>query len=642
MLIADLAAVNVVKAFWSNFERMEGWVLLIHLLAFFFAASAVLRAERQWRTWFLFSLAISIIVVLHAFLQLAGLAAIHQGSTRIDASLGNSAYLAIYFLFNVFLALWLAFTEERAWLKWSLVALAAVEGVLIFYTETRGTILGLTGALALSALLFALLAGGRARKLALGGLGVIVVLVLGFLAIKGTAFVRDSHVLDRIASISLADGQVRFTLWRMAEEGVTASGKTLLLGYGQEGFNYVFNKYYDPSLYNQEQWFDRAHNAFIDWFVAGGVPAFLLYIALFLVAIAALWRSPLARAEKILLTAALAGYACHNLFVFDNLYSYIYFFAVLALIDSRVGRPIGLFERAGGLEPAAAGGVLAGAGVLALLLVWFVNVGQMEAAGELIQAISSQSAGPPANLAAFEDLVKRDPPQMQEIREQLVSFSTSVSKSQAADASTTAAIEAFAATQMQTQVKLHPGDARTYLELSAAYGAANDLGDALAAVQSAEALSPKKEQMYIAEGAMRWDMGDAAGAKAAFDKAYALGPQFPGLSIYAAIGDFITGDKAAADQVLLANFGTTTVDDDSLALAYYRLQDWSDLLALWRLRASAPGAGVDAAFGLAAAYYLAGEPAQAVAEVNATIAAHPEAAAEGQELIKEIQAPPAQ
>src|SRR4051812_15979623 len=43
MFIADLFALNVEKAFWSNFERMEGWVLLIHLLGFFFAASATLR-----------------------------------------------------------------------------------------------------------------------------------------------------------------------------------------------------------------------------------------------------------------------------------------------------------------------------------------------------------------------------------------------------------------------------------------------------------------------------------------------------------------------------------------------------------------------------------------------------------------------
>ena len=55
MFVADCFAINVTKAFWSNFERMEGWVLLIHLLGFFVAASAVLRVEKQWRNWFLAS-----------------------------------------------------------------------------------------------------------------------------------------------------------------------------------------------------------------------------------------------------------------------------------------------------------------------------------------------------------------------------------------------------------------------------------------------------------------------------------------------------------------------------------------------------------------------------------------------------------
>src|SRR3989344_2341086 len=110
MFIADAFALNAMKAFWSNFERMEGWVLLVHLLGLFFSASAVLRVEKKWRAWFLTSLGVSVVLVGYALLQLNGTLAIHQGSTRIDASLGNSAYFAIYLLFSVFVALWLALT----------------------------------------------------------------------------------------------------------------------------------------------------------------------------------------------------------------------------------------------------------------------------------------------------------------------------------------------------------------------------------------------------------------------------------------------------------------------------------------------------------------------------------------------------
>src|SRR3989338_6572382 len=313
MFIADIFANNVMKAFWSNFERMEGWVLLAHLLGFFFAASAVLRVEKKWRAWFLMSLTVSVVVSAYALLQLSGTLAIHQGSTRIDASFGNSAYLAIYFLFNVFIALWLALTEQQLWLKWSLIALAVLEAVLIFFTETRGTVLGLVGALFLGALLTAFTAGKRARRFA-GGMLVLLLLVAGvFYAARNSAFVQENHTLQRIASISLSDGQTRFTIWGMALRGV---GERPLTGWGQEGFNYIFNKHYQPSLYGQESWFDRAHDAFIDWLTAGGVPAFVLYLSLFGSAIVLLWRnSELSRPERIALTAALAGYAFHNIFV---------------------------------------------------------------------------------------------------------------------------------------------------------------------------------------------------------------------------------------------------------------------------------------------------------------------------------------
>jgi O-antigen ligase len=241
MLIADIFAVNSMKAFWSNFERMEGWVLLIHLLGFFFAAGAVLRATKKWRAWFLTSLAASLIISGYSLLQMGGSLAIHQGASRIDATLGNSAYLAIYFLFSVFIALWLALTEKYTWLKWSLIALAVLETVLLFFTGTRGTMIGLLVGSAVAALLTAVTAGRRTRTWSLGALALLVILVGGFYLARNSSLVKGNYILDRISSISLSDGHVRFMIWGMAAKGVMEKPVT---GWGQEGFNYVFNKYY--------------------------------------------------------------------------------------------------------------------------------------------------------------------------------------------------------------------------------------------------------------------------------------------------------------------------------------------------------------------------------------------------------------
>lgn len=636
MFIADAFALNAAKAFWSNFERMEGWVLLIHLLGFFFVLGAVLRVEKKWREWLLASLGVSVVIVGYALLQLAGVYAIHQGSTRIDASMGNSAYLAIYLLFSVFVALWLALTEKRKWLKWSLIALAGLEGVLIFFTETRGTIIGLVLALTLAAVLTAFTAGKHARRYAVGALALIVILVGSFYVARDSDFVQNNHILQRVASISLEDGQTRFTIWNMALKGVM---ERPVLGWGQEGFNYVFNTHYNPSLYRQEQWFDRAHNAFIDWLTAGGVPAFLLYLALFGAAFVLLWRnSELSRPERIALTAALVGYAVHNFFVFDNLYSYIYFFAILALIDSQVARPIDRFERAPELE--ATDGVtyaLPIAGVTLIVLIWSVNITGMQVASKLIVALSPSPAGPSGNLAAFEDLVVHPAFAAQEIREQLVTFSGAfVQNAQTTDAEKRQVV-ALAISEMQKQVAAYPLDARSRLQLAYAFRIAGDSAAALKEIQEAARLSPGKESIWIELGATAWDIGDVKLTQQAFHTAYALGPQFTELAEYAAAGDIAAGDNKSADKVLLNTYGSLIVDSNILAVAYYRTKDWPRLITLWKLRAEKPGASVEAWFSLAAAYYTAGEKANAIATIKKAVAIHPSAASIGAAAIAQIQ-----
>lgn len=622
LFVADVFALNTAKAFWSNFERMEGWVLLIHLLGFFFAASAVLRVTKKWRAWFLTSLFVSLIVCGHAFLQLSGALSIHQGSTRVDASFGNSAYLAVYLLFNVFIALWLALTERRAWLKYALILLALVEAGLIFFTETRGAILGLIGALGLCALLTALTAGKHARRLAILGLAFLILVSGSFYLARASNFVQENHVLQRVASISLADGETRFTIWKIAFKGVKDNP---VLGWGQEGFNYVFNTYYDPSLYEQEQWFDRAHNAFIDWLSAGGVPAFLLYLSLFLSAIFLLWRSTeLSRPERIALTGVLAGYACHNFFVFDNLYSYIYFFAILALIDSQVARPIEKFENAPEIsQHAGTTYVLPITFVVALMVMWFVNVPGMRVATNLIQALSNTPGGVEENIALLEELVARPSFAAQEIREQLVSFAARALQNSQVNEEQRQRIASLAVEEMRKQVTSYPRDARAHMQLSYIYRVAGASELALKEVETAISLSPEKEGFWIEAGSINWDSGRFKEARANFSKAYELGPQFPELALYAAAGAIATGDLASADALLLDTYGTIEVPEDILAAAYYRTKNWSRLLPLLKTRADAPDARVENWLSLAAIYYASGNSVLAMGTLQEALQRFP-------------------
>jgi len=635
MFIADLFAVNPQKAFWSNFERMEGWITLIHLLALFFIMSTVLTVEKKWRAWWYTFIAFSVYVIGYGLLQLAGVTAIHQGNTRIDASLGNAAYLAVYMLFNFFIASWLALTTNKLWLRYALFVFAFFAAWILFATATRGTILGLAGAILLSALLALFTMGKRVRGYAIGALLLIVLIGSGFMLAKDTGAIRHDPVLGRIASISLAAGDTRFTIWHMALEG---AAEKPVFGWGQEGFNYVFNQYYEPSLYTQEQWFDRAHNAFVDWLVEGGVPAFLLYLALFVSALWALWRAPFSRVEQIAITALLAGYAFHNLFVFDNIVSYISFFAVLALIDGNVSKPIRAFERIPELSEGSVGTIAiptAAAFILAIIL--WVDVPGVNAATGLITALSPSRQGIAGNIAAWKKETAHPAFAQQEVSEQLLTFAMQIVARKDIPIKNKQQLATLAINEMRKEVTAVPYDARLRFELAVGYSAFGDYKDSLIQMAAARALSPKKVSIIVEDGIVNMQAGNTKSAARDFKYAYELAPQFTQLASIGAAGNVLAGNLAAAQAILQKTFGTTIVDKPILVQAYIQTKQYKQLLAIFKQRVARPGSSVYDAFRLAITEAALGNTRTAITYIQTITKAHPQTKQLGEKLIKQIQ-----
>lgn len=332
--LADIFASNSFKSFWSNYERMEGFITLLHLGAYFLVMSSVLKEQSTWNKLLATTLGASFIMSIYSFFQIAGKIVINQGGVRVDGTLGNASYLGIYMVFHIFFAALLFIRSREVWQKvlLSIVALANL-GVL-YFTATRGAILGLLGGTLVTFLflVFKSQKGDGIRKVALGGLLALTLFIGLFIAVKDLAFVRQSPVLSRFASLSLAEvkTQGRYFVWPMAIKGFVEKP---ILGWGQEGFNFVFNKYYDPRMYNQEPWFDRAHNTFLDWLIAGGLLGLLSYLAIvFSLVYYALTAKEdfLKKGDKAILLGVLSAYMFNNLFVFDQITSYILFFTILA------------------------------------------------------------------------------------------------------------------------------------------------------------------------------------------------------------------------------------------------------------------------------------------------------------------------
>ena len=648
MAIADSFAVNPAKAFWSNFERMDGWVTLSHVFLFFVVTGSIFAADTLWKKWWGTWLAVSAILCVYGFMQVGGLLAIHQGGVRLDATFGNSDYLACYMLFSIAISLWIAFEAKVKagtfnFLRYALLLLTLLEVSILFLTATRGAILAFVGAIAFGGIFWAIESGKKGRRIALLGLLALVIIVGGFTLLRNESFIQKDPTLARLASISLSDPEThtRLTIWHMAYEGFLQKPVT---GWGQEGFNYVFNKYYEPVLEGQEPWFDRAHNTYLDWLIAGGLPAFLLFLATLAALVYTLFVAELSRTERVLLISAVAAYCAQAVFVFDNLFSYIPLAAILAMAHATVPPKKELFPKLGasiqkipvlGTSDFVTYGLPIGIVVL-IVIVWTVNIPSMKAAGDLIVAITPSSDANAVNIDGFKKAYADNSFANQEITEQLITYTESAISNQQIATTDKQALYTYALQQTQALVTKIPQDARIRLEYALLYRAGGNYAQALDQIHMAEQLSPKKQSILIEEGIEQLQSGNAPAASAAFAQAYAFDTSFPDVGVYAAAGDILTGNTAAGKALLQKLYGTTIVDQDIVLLAYYQTKDFPDFIATWQKRVVDQNNSADAMFGLAAAYANAGQVANARTEVQAVIAQHPDQTAQATQFLQQL------
>jgi len=502
MFFANLFGQHPNSSFWSNFERMDGYVSLVHTFLYMLILGSVLTTKIEWQRLLNTSLVVAFAVALYGLAQYGGLV---DGSGRIDSRLGNAAYMAIYMLFHIFIAFWLFVETRNTLLRVIYGSLAAMFIFVLIETGTRGTALGLAvGVMVMSAYIGLFGTKFREyRKYAIGGLLVLILGVGAFIVGKDSAIIQNNPNLARIANISLDDLQIRSIIWGAAWQGVQ---ERPLLGYGQSNFNYVFNEYYDPRLYAQEQWFDRSHNIFMDWLVTGGFLGLIAYLSIFGTCVWYLFIRPLLRKddesftviERGVLLGVLAGYFTHNIVVFDNIVSYIFFAIILGLINARVGimpKAISEFKIDNMVVTQFAAPVVA---ALVVAGVYFAHVPGMQAASDLIVAF--RAPDPAMRLEGFKVAIERDSFAHQEITEQLAQQTMSVIRNAEIPEEIRAEYAAYTEEQLERLMAEKPGDARVYVFVGSYYRTTNELEKAAQYMALAREASPRKQPIIIQQG----------------------------------------------------------------------------------------------------------------------------------------------
>ncbi len=647
--IADLFGENPFKSFWSNFERMEGFVGLLHLGAYFLVAGTVLNTRRLWFNLANVSVLASVIMGIYGLVQIAGKLVINQGGVRVDGTFGNAAYLAVYMIFHVFItALLLIKWRGASFVRYFYIGAIFLQIYILFETATRGAILGLVGGLLLTSLLIVIF--GREykqlRKVSFVFIMVVLLAVTSLFIARNTSFVKDGLVLSRLASISLSEGSSRFTIWSMAFEGFK---ERPVLGWGQENFNYVFNKYYDPSLYKDEPWFDRAHNIFFDWLIAGGALGLLTYLSIFLATLYYLWRKEsrvhFSILESSLLTGLLAAYFIHNIFVFDNVVSYILFFSVLAYVynETRAGEGNGLcssFRISKGVlhrlvTPLVIVSMFGG--------VYLLNGTGLAKATRVIDALSASDLSNRTEI--FRELTSGARGLgSQEITEQLVQTAIAVVRS---NASIEQKQEVFSLSEkeLKRQIRYAPNDARLHVFLGSLYDQFSQQEKARDEIKQALKLSPNKQRIHYQLAFNYLNSGKYEESLKAFKKTYELDPDSDESRIYYASLALYSGQDELANEILkpiishrLDTLGVSVIDDEVLLGAYVKTGRFDKVLEIWEYRAKNNPKNAKILLSLSATLIQLGRNEEAIAEIRKVINLEPGFEKQGKQFIEEIRA----
>ena len=641
-LLADLLGFNPLRSIWSNFERMEGWMTIIHLWGYFMVLTSVFTEKKWWDRFFHITLFSALITAIYGIVQFFGGAQIHQSAARLDASLGNAAYLGVYMVIHFFIALYMS---AKSWLKnkplsWIYVVEAIIFAFVIFETQTRGSILGLVVGIVLGLIIYLIKAKGEKTGKIIAGsaLGLIVILGLAFYLSKNSSFVQKNAVLSRIANISLSDikTQGRAYIWPMAFRGVFSSPKTAIIGIGQENFNYIFNANYNPKMYSQEQWFDRAHSVFIDWLVAGGLLGLLAYLALFVMVLIYVWKSELGAKEKAIMIGLLIAYGIHNIFVFDNLSSYILFFSVIAFAHSlRPSKAIGLFQK--NMDPVIRDYiVMPVAGILLIVVLYFINIRSIQASERLIDALRQcQTNGKPTAALFERALALNQYVANQEIREQLYSCSASVIKSNLPDATKSAFFD-LTLKEIHNQTTATPNDARAFILGGSYLNTIGDFAEATPLLEKANELSPNKQSIMFELASNYMSVNKYQQAADLLKKAYESEPSYT-LAKIAYVSSLIISNQEKKAHELFGD-DPTIFTDQRIISAYIKNNQYDKVIAIYKQILAKNPDDLQSRFYLVGAYLGAKQTWLALQELKTLKEKAPEYAAQIDETIKQIQA----
>ncbi len=334
IIASCIISVDPILSFWGDSERMLGFFHILHFFIFYLILVTVFRSWKEWRALFLASIIIAPIVAL------IGLFGEVPYST-----IGNTAYVSGYLIFNIFFCAILFFRSEYKGWRWLYAIPVVIMLFEFWHCHTSGAIIGLAVSILLAVFLLGLF--HKNKTLRRSSLIVFVLAVAGVIIIfsqSDKAWFQNSFLKNLTAQ--KVTFQTRLISWK----GAAADFKNHpFFGTGFGNYAIIFDKHFDSkflSYTRTETYFDRAHNNIIDITSTTGLFGLVTYLSIFVAALYYLWKKFKANGRRaglddeagrqnleiIVIVALLAAYFIQNLAVFDSFVTYIGLMMILGFI----------------------------------------------------------------------------------------------------------------------------------------------------------------------------------------------------------------------------------------------------------------------------------------------------------------------
>ncbi len=334
ILASCFFSVDPQLSFWGDAERMLSFFHIFHFFLFYLMLITVFQTRKDWRQLLAVSVGFASLV---SFIGLVG--------QNRYSTIGNTAYVSGYLIFNIYFAALLFLWSKKGWQKGLLVALAILMGWQFIRMKTSGAIIGLGASVMLMVLIGAFLSANKKFKVwLLSAFAVLAALVIFVFSSQQADWFQSRPYLKNL-TFAKNTFQTRLISWRGA---IAEFPEHPVIGTGFGTYAITFDKTFDPKFYDytrSETYFDRAHNNLLDILSTTGALGLITYLSVFIFALYYLYIIAkrkgfrLGRDENgkdnfqtLLLLGLMAAYFIQNLAIFDSLVTYIGAFILLGYI----------------------------------------------------------------------------------------------------------------------------------------------------------------------------------------------------------------------------------------------------------------------------------------------------------------------